>query len=237
MAEFVPLWEGGPLFAQAEHFRLGTDSVLLSDFVNMPSARRGIDLGCASGALGVMLLSRMPALHLTGLELQPESAALAEENMRANGFEERSRILSGDIREHRALFAAGSFDAVITNPPYFPVGSGLVSPKSGRAEARGELTCTLEDICTAAAFLLRTGGGFFLVHRPERLSEVLCTMTEHKIEPKRLRCVQNTAESAPSLVLIEGRRGGNPGMKIEKPLILRNADGGESEEFRRIYHR
>ena len=237
MSEFIPLWENGPVFAQAEHFRLGTDSMLLADFVNMPSAKRGIDLGCASGALGVLLFDRMSALHLTGLEILPEAAKLAEENMERNGFSGRSRVINGDIRRHRELFTAGSFDMAVTNPPYFPVGSGMISPVEGRAGARGELNCTLEDICTAAAFLLRTGGAFFMVHKPERLSEAFCTMSAHRIEPKRMRLVCNTAQSAPNLVLIEGRRGGNPGLKIEAPLILRTADGAESEEYRRIYHR
>lgn len=237
MAEFIELWQGGPVFAQAEHFRLGTDCVLLADFVNTAGARRGIDLGCASGAIALLLLSRAPALEMTGLELMPEAAALAEENMAANGFSERSRIVNGDIRLHRELFRAGSFDLVVANPPYFPAGSGYTSPNAARAAARGELQCTLEDICRAAAFLCRTGGSFSLVHKPERLSEAFCTMSAAGIEPKRLRLVSHRQDSAPSLVLIEGRRGGKPGLKIEPPLVLTGADGSDSAEVRRIYHR
>ena len=110
-------------------------------------------------------------------------------------------------------------------------------PPTPRAAARGETSCTLDDICAAAQWLLRTGGGFSLVHRPERLGEVFACMGAHGMEPKRLRCVQPRAESAPSLVLVEGRRGGKPGLKIEPPLILSTSDGGESDEYRRIYHR
>lgn len=237
MADFEPLWSGGPLFCQAEHFRLSTDCVLLADFVNTASAIKGIDLGCASGAIGLLLLSRSPRLHMTGLELLPEAAALAEENMAKNGLSARSRIVTGDIRQHRQLFPAGSFDLVVSNPPYFPLGSGAVSPDEGRAAARGEISCTLEDICTAAAFLCRTGGAFALVHKPERLAEVLCSMSRHGLEPKRLRLVCHRTELAPNLVLIEGRRGGKPGMKIEPMLVLRNADGSETDEVKRIYHR
>ena len=237
MRDFEPLWPGGPLFCQAEHFRLSTDCVLLADFVNTSSAARGIDLGCASGAIGLLLLSRSPRLHMTGLELLPQAAALAEENMAVNGLADRSRIVTGDIRQHRLLFPSGSFDLVVANPPYFPLGSGAVSPDAGRAGARGEVNCTLEDICTAAAFLCRTGGSFALVHKPERMSEVLCCMSRHGLEPKRLRLVCHRAELAPNLALIEGRRGGRPGMKVEPLLVLRNADGEETDEVKRIYRR
>lgn len=237
MAEFVELWQGGPVFAQAEHFRLGTDCVLLSDFVNTSGAKRGIDLGCASGAIALLLLARSPKLSMTGLEIMPEAAELARENMAANGLSGRCEIVTGDIRRHRELFRAGSFDLVVANPPYFPLGSGYISPDSARAAARGELQCTLEDICSAAAFLCRSGGSFCLVHKPERLSRVFCAMSAAGIEPKRLRLVSHRQGTAPSLVLIEGRRGRRPGLKIESELILTAPDGLESEEMRRIYHR
>ena len=98
MPGFERLWENGPRFAQAEHFRLSTDCVLLADFVNTAGAVRGIDLGCASGAIALLLLTRTDKLHMTGLEIVPEAASLAEENMRANALEARSDIVCGDIR-------------------------------------------------------------------------------------------------------------------------------------------
>ena len=97
--------------------------------------------------------------------------------------------------------------------------------------------CTLEDVCTAAAFLCRTGGSFYIVHKPERLAELMCCMSAHGLEPKRMRMVCHTAGAAPNLLLVEGRRGAKPGMRIEPALILREADGSETEEIRRIYHR
>lgn len=237
MNDFVQLWQDGPFFKQAEHFKLGTDCVLLSDFVNISGLRRGIDLGCASGAIALLLLSRSEKLHMTGLELLPEACGIAEENMLKNSLESRSSIVNGDIRNCRQLFKSGSFDLVVSNPPYFPLGSGMLSPDSARASARGETNCTLEDICAAAAFLCRTGGSFALVHKPERLSEALCTMSRHGLEPKRLRLVCNRADSAPSLVLIEAKRGGKPSLKIEPMLLLRDESGAESDEFKKIYHR
>lgn len=237
MAEFNRLWENGPLFAQAEHFKLNTDCVLLADFVKVSGSARGIDLGCASGAIALLLLAKHGRLNMTGLEIHAGAAALAAENMAVNGFSGRSEILCGDIREHRALFRSGSFDFAVANPPYYPADSGRVSPKEDRAAARSELSCSLEDICTAAAFLCRIGGSFFLVHKPERLAEVMRTMSEKGLEPKRLRLVCPDAAKAPSLVLIEGRRGGRPGLKIEPTLFLNDPDGKESAEYKRIYHR
>lgn len=237
MAEFMQLWQEGPLFAQAEHFKLGTDSVLLADFINVSSAKKGIDLGCASGVIALLLLSKSEKLHMTGLEILPRAAELARENMSINGLEERSHIICGDIREHRAILKAGSFDLVAANPPYFPVGSGAASPVSERAQARGEEQCSLEDIVTAAAFLLRTGGSFNMVYRPERLSEALCVMSAKGLEAKRMRLVCHGMNSAPSLVLLEGRRGARPGLKVEPFLFLTDPDGAESSEYRRIYRR
>jgi len=237
MPEFEYLWKNGPRFAQAEHFRLGTDTVLLAAFANAAAAKRGIDLGCASGAIGLLLLSRTSRLHMTGLEIVPEAAELAKANMIENGLEERSTIICGDIRQHRSLFKTGSFDLVLSNPPYFPVERGCQSPDSERAGARGEALCSMEDICSAASFLLKTGGSFCIVHKPERLSELCCCMTRHGLEPKRLRMVCHKADSAPNLILLEGRRGGKPGLKLEPCLILRNADGSETDEIKAIYHR
>jgi len=233
--EFVELWNGGPRFAQAEHFKLGTDCVLLADFVNTAGAKRGIDLGCASGAIDILLLAKTDKLHMTGLEIVPAAAEIAKRNMAENAFESRSSIITGDIRQHRQLFKTGEFDLAVANPPYFPVGSGKLSPDADKAAARGEVSCTLEDICVAAAYLLHTGGTFALVHKPERLSEAMCAMSAHGIEPKRLRMVCHSALSAPNLVLIEGKRGAKPGLRIEPNLVLRNADGTETDEVKRIY--
>ena len=237
MLNMEHLWPGGPRFLQAAHFRLGTDSVLLADFVNTAGARHGMDLGCASGINLLLLLARTAALHMTGLEIVPEAASLARENLVLNGLEGRGEIVTGDIRDHRALFRAGSFDLVVCNPPYFPEGSGALPQNQDRAAAKSELLCTLPELCAAAAFLLRTGGRAFFVHRPERLSELFVCMTNAGLEPKRLRLVCTRAGDAPSLVLTEGRRGGKPGLRIEPALCLQNPDGTESAEYRRIYHR
>jgi tRNA1Val (adenine37-N6)-methyltransferase len=231
------LWPGGPVFCPEPGAPLGTDSVLLADFMRPAGARRGIDLGCASGILSLLLLGREPGLFMSGLELREDAAALARENLARNGLAARCEMLCGDIRAHRALFPAGRFDLAVSNPPYFPLGSGASSPDPARAAAREETSCTMAQLCEAAAYLLRTGGSFCLVHRPERLAELFVCLSENGLEPKRLRLVCARPERAPSLVLVEARRGGRPGLAVEPALILTDADGNESEEIRRIYHR
>lgn len=233
----MELWENGPLFEQAEHFRLGTDSVLLADFVNIGTRKRGIDLGCGSGILPLLLLVRSDRLHMTGLEINPEAARVADANIAANALEERCDIVTGDIRRCRELFRTGQFDLVVANPPYFTAGSGKQSPDADKAAARSEKLCSLEDICRAASYLCRTGGAFCLVHRAERLADVICLLRETGFEPKRLRTVSHSAEKEPSLVLIEARRGAGSGLKIMPPLFICGDDGRESAEIKRIYHR
>lgn len=237
MTDLIELWPGGPRYASPGHFPLGTDSVLLGDFVPLAGAKRGFDLGCGGGILALLLLARSEKLHMTGLEILPSAAAAAEENLKQNALDDRGKIVCGDIRAVRELFRAGSADFVVANPPFFPLGSGALSPDPERAAARAEGSCTLDELCTAAAYLCRTGGRFCLVHRPERLSEVFVAMSAHGLEPKRLRLVCARSGAAPSLALIEGRRGGAPGLSIEPALLLEDAEGGESAELRRIYHR
>ena len=237
MTDFTELWPGGPRFAPWAPFPLGTDSVLLADFAPLAGVKRFVDLGCASGALGLLLLARSERLHMTGLELSAEAAALAEENLRQNGWEARGEIVCGDIRQAYSLFRAGSFDLVVANPPFYPVGSGALPSDAARAAARGEVECTLAQLVEAAAFLCRTGGRFCLVHKPERLAEVFAEMCAQGLEPKRLRLVCARSGAAPSLALIEGRRGGAPGLSVESALVLEDENGEPSAELRRIYHR
>jgi len=237
MREFQELWPGGPVFAQAAHFPLGTDSVLLADFTPVKGAKRGIDLGCGSGVIALLLLLRAEKLHMTGLELSGQSAQTARENLAANALDGRSEIVCGDIRAARSLFRSGSFDLVVANPPYYPVGSGALPQDPALAAARGELSCTLDELCGAAAYLCRSGGRFCLVHKPERLSEAFCCMSAQGLEPMRLRLACVEVGRGPSLVLIEARRGARPGLAIEPSLFLREADGAESAELRRIYRK
>ena len=229
------LWKNGPSFEDGS-FKVSTDSVLLASFAS-PKGKNGIDIGCGSGIISLIMLCTNETLHMTGIDVNEDAAETASSNIQRNGLSARYKVICGDIREHRKLFNTGSFDFAVCNPPYYPENSGKLSSNTVKALARGETLCTLEDICKAAAYLLPTGGSFYLVHKPERLSEIFCTMTKYSIEPKRLREVQYRIGRAPNLVLIEGRRGGRKGISVEAPLILTNEDGTETKEVLEIYRR
>lgn len=232
------LWPGGPVFIRdGDAFRLGTDSVLLSSFASCRHVRRVCDLGCGSGIISVLLAWNNPALTVDGVELHEGRASLARENVKLCRLDGRIRVIGGDLRRHREFLEAGAYDLVVSNPPYYAEGRGKSSLKDGRASAREERTCTLADVCAAASYLTRWGGLFALVHKPERLAEVICALRENGLEPKRLRFVQYNAEAAPNLILIESRRGGKPSLRIEAPLILADEYGNDTEEVKRIYHR
>lgn len=226
----------GWVFRYDDRFPPGTDSFLLSAFPRLRAGERVCDLGAGAGLLGLLLLRRQPSLRVTGVELDDAACALLRYNALQNGLEEHLCCLPGDLRQ-QALLPAGVFDLAVCNPPYFPVGSGASAPAPVRQAAREEITCTLSDVCAAAGWGLRWGGRLCLVHRPERLTDALCALRQAGLEPKRLRFVHKIAGAAPSLLLVEGRRGGRPGLTIEPPLVLQGPDGTPTAEVDAIYCR
>lgn len=235
MERWDTLWPGGWTFCFDDGaFKPSTDSFLLGSFPPLRKNWRVCDLGAGTGLLGLLLLVREPALTVTGLELSPAACALAARTAAANDLSDRLVTLPCDLRERSQLPQAGSFDLAVSNPPYFPAGSGRAAAGS-RGDARTELTCTMAQLCGAASYLLRSGGQFCLVHRTERLAELLETLRRCRLEPKALRFVQKDGTSAPSLVLLACRKDGRTGLTVQPPLLLQNADGTETEELRRIY--
>ena len=218
-------------------FRPGTDSFLLSSLPRLNPGMRVCDLGCGTGLLGLLLLQRQPELHVSGMDIQAAAVSLANRAAAENGLSGRADFRVGDLRQSRVLFPAGSFDLVVCNPPYYPVGSGKTAAQPARRQARAETDASLPEICAAAAGLLRWGGKFCLVHKPERLGDVVCALREGGMELKRLRFVHPRAGAAPSLLLAEGCRGGRPGVQIEPPLLLQTEDGAPSPELDVIYFR
>ena len=216
-------------------FRLSTDSMVLADFAAFSPKDRICDLGCGCGALTLLTAAVCPDVQLTGVEINPDAALAARENVRRNALDGRVQILCGDLRD-ASLLPAGGFDGVICNPPYYPVSGGFVSKRAALADARSEQCCTLPELCRCASRILRWGGRFFVVHKPERLTDLLVFLRAEHLEPKRLRFVRHKQESAVSLVLLEARRGGRSGLTVENDLILSLPDGRASEEYRRIYH-
>lgn len=232
------LWpDGFRFFFDDTLFQPGTDSFLLGAFPALRRGERVCDLGAGTGLLGLLLLAREPSLHITNVEIQEAAHQLAQRSAAINGLEDSITCLQADLRDISVLPPAGSFDLVISNPPYFAAASGLRAAQPARDTARCDATCTLDELFAAAARLLRWGGRFALCFRTERMAELMETARRHKLEPKRLRMVQNKSDSAPALLLLECRRGGNTGLTVEAPLLLTNEDGSPSAELDAIYFR
>ena len=236
MERWETLWPGGPgFFYDDALFPPGTDAFLLGAF---PRLRRGdlvCDLGAGTGLVGLLLLAREPSLRLHNVELQEAPLRLAERTAAANGLTVVQHL--GDLRTMADLPETGRFDLVVSNPPYFPREAGPDCGAEALRLSRSEAGCTIFDVCRRAARLLRWGGAFAAVYRPERLCDLLEAMRREGLEPKRLRMVQHTPAAAPALVLAEGRRGGRPGLTAEPPLVLHREDGGDTEELEEIYFR
>jgi len=225
---------GLKILQDPKRFCFGMDAVLLSGFVRCEKGQL-LDLGTGTGILPLLLSVKTGAEHLTGLEIQKESADMAERSVRMNGLEDRITIRTGDLKEAGVYFPPASFDVVTCNPPYIADLHGLKNPSDAKAIARHEVCCTLQDVADAAAKMLKVGGKLFLVYLPERLPELMIRLHETGLEPKRLRIVYPTKEQKPSMILLEAARGGKPGLITEPPLIVCDASGVYSEELRRDF--
>ena len=229
--EYFELWRGGVRLIKTEKaMPVTTDSVLLGDFASLPRGGSFCDLGCGGGILALTLLYRYPKASAALVELDEEACRVARENVALNGMEERAEVINCDLRDFR-----GRYQLVISNPPYFPI-SGGQSESDARNAQRLEKSASLEDVADAAARLLGDGGRFVFVYPAQRLSEAMTALTLRRLEPKRLRLVQARADSRPSVFLMECVKSGKPGLVVEPALILRNADGTDTEEARKIYH-
>ena len=218
-----------------ERFCFGMDAVLLSGFAKAKEGDRVIDLGTGTGIIPILMEAKTKASDFTGLEIQPESADMAQRSVELNHLESKIRIVTGDIKEASSLFGAATFDVVTSNPPYMTEHHGITNEKSPKAIARHELLCTLEDVISQAARLLRPGGSFYMVHRPFRLVDIMVLMREYHLEPKRMKLVYPYIDKEPNMVLIEGLRGGRPRLTVEKPLIVYKEPGVYTDEMYDIY--
>lgn len=228
--------EGLQLIQNPAWFCFGMDAVLLSAFARVKKGQVCLDLGCGNGVIPILLAGRTEGRSFTGLELQDDIAEMAGRSVQYNHLEEKVHIVHGDIKEATSIFEAASFDVITSNPPYLANSHGLISEAGHKAVARHEIACTLEDVVANAAKLLRPGGSFFLVHRPFRLAELIGCMTAHKLEPKRMRLVYPYVDKEPNMVLLEGVRGGNSRMTVERPLIVYESENVYTEEVRRLYY-
>lgn len=216
-------------------FCFGMDAVLLSGFVRVKQQETVLDLGTGTGIIPILLEAKTQGAHFTGLEIQPESADMARRSVLYNKLEDKINIEIGDIKDASGQFGASSFHVVTTNPPYMTGQHGLTNPNTAKAIARHEILCSLEDVIRESARILKPQGRFYMVHRPFRLAEILVLMHQYGIEPKRMQLVYPFVDKEPNMVLLEGLRGGNPRITVEKPLIVYQAPGVYTEEIYDIY--
>jgi tRNA1Val (adenine37-N6)-methyltransferase len=218
-----------------EKFCFGMDAVLLSGFAKVKMGERVLDIGTGTGIIPILLAAKTKGEHFTGLEIQAESADMAQRSVRYNGLGDRISIVTGDIREAEEFFSPASFHVITTNPPYMIDHHGLQNPSSPKAIARHEIACTLKDIVDEASRLLVEGGRFYMVHRPFRLAEIIGTLLSYRLEPKRMRLVHPFVDREPNMVLLECHKGGKSRMTVEKPLILFSEPGVYTEEIKKEY--
>lgn len=212
-------------------FPLSTDSIALSGFVKLPRQAKVLDLGSGCGTLGLLLCAEHDACQVTGIELDPQAHQMTLHNAQVNGISSRLNSICANITATPHLIHAGSYSNCISNPPYFSSG-----PKSKTAPlARRDDLCTMEELFQAAAWALQFGGDFSLVHRPERLAELFVCASRYKLEPKRLCLLRHRPDSPVSVVLVQCRKGGKPGLLWEE-VCLQDHQGQPTEYYRKLYH-
>jgi len=191
-------------------------------------------LGTGSGILALLLARRLPESRIDAVEIQKRPADLAQRNVELNGLSDQVRVIHGDIANLGDLLKTRSVDLVVSNPPYRPSGSGRLSPKTQRAVARHEVSLDIQALAVAAARLLKHRGRFCMIHLPERMLELLDTLAETGLEPKRLRMVHPSLKKPAGWILLEAVRGARPGLRVESPLVLQSGEGEPTEEFAAI---
>ena len=226
---------GYSIIQNSTRFCFGMDAVLLTEFVNLKKGDRVIDLCTGTGVIPILLCAKSQAEHFEAVEIQKETADMAKRSVILNNLEDRIDVKCEDLNNLKSVFENASFDAVTVNPPYMTPGKALVNPDESKAIARHEIKCTLKDVLSESSRLLKNGGKLFMVHKPERLDEIIVAMKEVKLEPKRLRIVYPRIDSKPNMILIEGAKCANAGMIVEKPLIIYDESGKYTREVAKIY--
>lgn len=228
---------GYMLIQDPKRFCFGIDAVLLSGFARAEKGSKVLDLGTGTGVIPILMEAKNEDAHFTALEIQEESAEMASRSVALNGLEEKIDIVCGDIKEADKLFKAASFDVITTNPPYMNDGGGIKNDYGPKTIARHEVLCSLDDIARVSSKLLKFGGKLFMVHRPHRLTDIMCTLREHKLEPKVIRFVHSYVDKEPTMVLVEAIRSGKPMVKVMPPLIVYGSDGKYTDEINEIYYK
>ena len=219
-------------------FCFGMDSVLLSDFAkNIKPNTKVIDLGTGTGILPILLSAKTKASKIVGIEIQEDVANMANRSVELNNLQNRLEIIRENIKNLKNVYETNSFDAIVTNPPYKTKGTGGINELKSKLISRHEITADLEDFISISSYLLKDQSNIYMVHRPERLVDILSIFRKYKLEPKELKLVQPNCGKAPNLVLIKATKNAKPFLKIDKPLYIYKSDGTYTEELLKIYNK
>lgn len=228
---------GTCVIQKKEAFRFGVDAVLLGNFAKVKQGMTVVDLCSGTGIIPFIIAGKTKAAGITGIEIQEDMVDMATRSVEYNALQERVNFINCDLKNEDFLKTLKRVDVVTVNPPYKLENSGIKNMNDKNAIARHEICCTLEDVIKACRILLKDNGRMYMVHRPERLADILCTMRKYKIEPKVIKMIHPNTKKPPNIVLIEGQRDGGAFLRWEAPLYVYNDNGGYTEEINKIYGR
>ena len=227
-------YKGLKIIQNTEGFCFGIDSVLLTEFAkDMKKNKTIVDLGTGTGIIGILLTKKVEASKVIGVELQKDVAQMAKRSVELNNLQNVMQIINEDV--HSLSLEKNSFDYIVTNPPYKKKGTGIINKEDKQLISRHETTVNLEEWIEVASNLLKDNGAIYMVHRPERLNEIIQDLRKYKLEPKRIRFVYPKKNKDANLVLIKAVKYANEFLKVEKPLIIYNEDGSYTNEILKIY--
>ena len=215
-------------------FSFSTDALLLAHFTHVRKQNKILDL-CSGNGVIPLLLSDKGQNKIVGVEIQPPLVDMAKRSITYNQLSTQIEMLQLDLKEAHKHFNPSESSLVTCNPPYFKVNQQHQHQKHAHKIARHEIACTLEDCCFAARHLLKQGGRLVMVHRAERLMDVLSSMRYYQIEPKKLYFIYSKHNRAAQTIVVEGRKGGSQGLEIQPPFYIYNEDGAYSKEMSEIY--
>lgn len=231
-------YKGLKIIQNEDGFCFGIDSVLLSDFAKELKKDAIVsDLGTGTGIISILLSEKSKLKKIYGIEIQEDVANMARKSVKLNNLEEKIEIINEDIKNIRKLFEDCFFDCIVTNPPYKKEGTGLKNENVSKVISRHEVKCTLEDVIKESFYVLKDKGEFYMVHRPDRLVDIVHTMRKNKIEPKKIRLVYSNEKGKAVLVLVKGIKNAKPELLIDSPLYIYDNDGKYSDEILKIYNK
>ncbi|MBR3697880.1 MAG: methyltransferase [Clostridia bacterium] len=219
-------------------FCFGIDSVLLSDYAkNLKKQSKVVDIGTGTGIIGILLCAKSRLKTITGIEIQEEVAKMAEKSIKLNNLQEQFNILNINIKEVFNYLEPNTIDCIVTNPPYIKLNTGARNIENSKFISRHEAECNLEDIIKISYKLLKSNGEFYMIHRTERLADIMYLLRKYRLEAKQMRFVQSKQNLSPNLILLKSIKNGGNSVKIDKPLIIYNEDGTYTEEVKKIYNK